>query len=80
MNTKLTLRLDQRLIRRAQAHARRTGKSVSQNVADYFSLLGTQPETEDRKLTPVVRSLKGALRGRKIEWSAYHKHLEEKYL
>jgi len=80
MNTKLTLRLDQRLIRRAKAHARRSGKSVSQIVADYFSLLGGQPQTDDQELTPTVRALKGVLRGRKIDRTAYHKHLEEKYL
>jgi hypothetical protein len=80
MNTKLTLRLDQRLIRRAKAHARRSGKSVSQIVADYFSLLGGQPQTDDQELTPTVRALKGVLRGRQIDRTAYRKHLEEKYL
>jgi hypothetical protein len=79
MNTKLTLRLDQRLIRRAKAHARRSGKSVSQIVADYFSLLGGQPQTDDKELTPTVRALKGVLRGRQIDRTAYRKHLEEKY-
>ncbi len=36
MQTKLTLRLDEALIQRAKAEARRTGKSVSQLVAEYF--------------------------------------------
>jgi hypothetical protein len=80
MNTKLTLRLDQRLIRRAKTHARRTGKSVSQVVADYFVLLGSDPDKEDPELTPVVRSLKGVLHGRKVDRSTYRKHLEERYL
>ena len=60
MNTKLTLRFDQRLIRRAKAHARRSGKSVSEIVADYFSLLGGQPQTDDQELTPTVRAGRGA--------------------
>jgi replicative DNA helicase len=80
MNTKLTLRLDQRLIRRAKTHARRTGKSVSQVVADYFTLLGAGPDKEDPELTPIVRSLKGVLRGRSTDRAAYRKHMEEKYL
>jgi hypothetical protein len=80
MNTRLTLQLDQRLIRRAKAHARRSGKSVSQIVADYFSLLGGQPQTDDQELTPTVRALKGVLRGRQIDGTAYRKHLGEKYL
>ncbi len=80
MNTKLTLRLDQQLIRRAKAHARRTGKSVSRIVADYFSLLGAQPKSGDDDLTPTVRALKGALRGQGVDRTAYRKHLEDKYL
>jgi hypothetical protein len=80
MNTKLTLRLDQRLIRRAKAHARRRGKSVSQLVAEYFSLLGVEPQTDNSELTPTVRALKGALRKRKVDRTAYRKHLEEKHL
>jgi hypothetical protein len=80
MNAKLTLRLDQRPIMRARAHARRSGKSVSQIVADYFSLLGGQPPSDDQELTPTVRALKGVFRGRQIDRTAYRKHLEEKYL
>jgi len=80
MNVKLTLRLDQRLIRRAKAYARRTGKSVSQIVAEYFSLLDAPPETKDMELTPTVRSLKGALRGHRGDGSTHRRHLKEKYL
>ncbi len=39
MQTNVTLRLDERLVRRAKACARRSGKSVSQMVAEYFLLL-----------------------------------------
>ncbi len=80
MNTKLTLRLDERLIRRAKAHARRAGKSVSQIVADYFALLGVQVRADDQPLTPTVKALRGSLRGRAVDSSAYRKHLEKKYL
>lgn len=80
MNVKLTLRLDQRLIERAKAYARRTGKSVSQIVAEYFSHLDSPPAGDDLKLTPTVRSLKGALRGHRVDRSTYRRHLEDKYL
>lgn len=78
MQTKLTLRLDTQLIERAKTHARNRGKSVSQMVADYFTLLGQeeQPET----LAPLTRSLHGALRGIAVDEDEYHRHLEEKYL
>jgi multidrug resistance efflux pump len=39
VQTKLTLRLEADVIRRAKAYARRRGKSVSTVVADYFATL-----------------------------------------
>jgi len=80
MNTKLTLRLDQGLVRRAKAHSKRTGKSVSKIVADYFAVLETSVESEDMDITPLVRSLKGVLRGVKVGQKDYKRHLAEKYL
>jgi len=80
LNVKLTLRLDQRLIVQAKKYAHRTGRSVSQIVAEYFSHLDSHPTTEDIELTPTVRSLKGILQGHKVDRSTYHRHLEDKYL
>ncbi|MBI3303912.1 MAG: hypothetical protein HYZ72_17745 [Deltaproteobacteria bacterium] len=47
METKLILRLDEALVRRARAYAKRTGKPVSQLVAEYFAVLGRQAEDVD---------------------------------
>ena len=80
MQTKLTLRLDDKLINRAKSHARKSGKSVSQIVASYFSLLDDKPKKEISELTPIVRSLKGSLKGAKIGKKDYHNYLEEKHL
>jgi hypothetical protein len=79
VQTKLTLRLDEKLVRRAKAHARRTDRSVSQMVADYFALLGREPDSKRHPLTPTVESLLGALRGQKVSEKDYHRYLEEKY-
>ena len=60
MQTKLTLRLEQRLIRRAKAYARRTGKSVSELVADFFGRLEATPEERGPRVvaqSPAVQSL-----------------------
>ncbi|HZC00332.1 MAG TPA: DUF6364 family protein, partial [Gammaproteobacteria bacterium] len=38
MQTKLTLRLDKKLIEAVKRYAEISGKSLSQLVADYFSL------------------------------------------
>jgi hypothetical protein len=80
MQTKLTLRLDEALVKRAKAHAKRTGKPVSQLVAEYFAVLETQATSPDGELTPMVRRLKGAVRGADVGIDDYRRHLEEKYL
>jgi len=80
MQTKLTLRLDDELISRAKSYARKSGKSVSQIVAGYFSLLDDNPAKDRSEITPIVRSLKGSLKGVKAGKKDYHKYLEEKHL
>ena len=76
MQTKLTLRLDEDLIRLAKAFARSSGKSVSRIVADYFALLGNR--NSEVSITPTVRALRGSLRGANQE--DYRRYLEEKHL
>jgi hypothetical protein len=78
METKLTLRLDTQLIRRAKAYAKRSGKSVSAVVADYFAALEIA-EGESPKLGPKTRSLVGVLRERPADEDAYRRHLEKKH-
>jgi hypothetical protein len=79
MQTKLTLRLDGDLIRRAKSSAKRRGKSVSQLVADYLASLEETPREPRLEITPIVRSLKGALRGAHLHLEDYRRHLEDKY-
>ena len=81
--TKLTLRLDRDLIRRAKVYSKATGKSISQIVADYFATLPDAREAVPR-LTPIVASLRGVLQGMAVQGKAveddYYRYLEEKYL
>lgn len=81
MQTKLTLRLDDRLIRRAKSYAKQQGKSLSVVVADMFRLLAaTEAPTEDLPLTPRVAALQGALaHGRRIKEEDYRRYLEKKH-
>jgi hypothetical protein len=58
VQTELTLRLDDRLVKQAKEYAKQSGKSVSQLVAEYFSLLHARPLSQS-ELTASVRSLKG---------------------
>lgn len=79
MQTNLTLRLDQELIKRAKQFAKTNGKSVSQLVADYFSILDAEHQEFEQQIPPVVKSLKGAFRGKEVSIEDYHRYLEEKY-
>ena len=80
MNTKLTLRLEEDLIKSAKNHANNIGKSVSQMVADYFYLLDKKSSHKPIQLTPIVRSLKGSLKNTDIDGSDYKSYLEDKFL
>ena len=79
MQTKLTLRMDDQLIRGAKEYAARAGKPLSQVVAEYFSAITSRNDLPSR-LTPTVLALKGALRGGEIDSEDYRSHLEEKHL
>jgi hypothetical protein len=80
VQTKLTLRLDEELIQEVKSIADRKGQSVSKIVANYFNSLREKTKAPKTNLTPIVRSLKGALRGTHIDLKDYHRYLEEKYL
>ncbi|HTR79842.1 MAG TPA: DUF6364 family protein [Gemmatimonadaceae bacterium] len=79
MQTKLTLRLDDRLIRRAKAYAQRSGKSLSELVADLFARLQATTPDDTQPHSAAVRSLAGALQGTKLDRDAYRAHLNQKY-
>jgi hypothetical protein len=81
MMTKLTLRLDDGVIRRAKRHAHRRGKSLSRMVGDYFSLMETpsHPLRFKEELTPLVKSLLGCAKGAKTDESDYRNYLIKKY-
>lgn len=82
MQTKLTLRIEEELIDRAKSYSQRTGKSVSQLFADYIKMLpGTEEPREERDPapTPIVESMRGVLRGARIDEEDYRRYLEEKH-
>jgi hypothetical protein len=79
VNTKLTLRLDEDLISRAKRYSAKSGKSLSQLVADYFSLIDANPTTPHAAPTPRVRALLGALAGATVDEADYRRHLEDKH-
>ena len=78
MNTKLTLRMDATVVRKAKGEARRRGKSVSRMVAEFFDSLGPGHRRAPT-LPPLTRSLVGVLKGRKRSEEDYIAHLRKKH-
>ena len=80
MHTKLTLRLDDRLIASAKDYAKRVGKSLSQVVAEYFAAI-TSPDHAPFEPTPTVSGLRGILKDTEVDGARdYLAYLEEKHL
>jgi hypothetical protein len=73
--SKLTLSVDEKVVRRAKRYAERRGTSVSQLVQQFLDLLARPPKPEED--APVRRPLRGILRSGKPE--DYRKHLVDKY-
>lgn len=82
MGTKLTLRVDERLIRNAKKIARSKRVSLSRMVSDYFKSLSAQQKKEVTE-SPVLSEIAGILPSKadnKKLLKGYRKHIEEKYL
>ena len=79
MHTKLTLRMDEAIVRKAKVEAKRRGKSVPRMIAEYIDSMGSRPDSE-KVLPPTTASLVGILKGHKITEEDYKAHLREKYL
>ncbi len=79
MHTKLTLRMDEAVVRKAKMEAKRRGKSVSRMVSDFIDSIGSRPDSE-KILPPTTASLVGILKGQEISEDDYKAHLREKYL
>jgi len=80
MGSKLTLRIDEELIKAAKEYSAKKGKSVSRLVADFFQVIRNEKLEEKQEVSPIVKSLKGILKGKKISEKDYKKYLEDKYL
>lgn len=81
MQAKLTLRIDDRLIKKAKAYSMKSGKSVSQLVTGYFARLDTKTNNVTELLPPTTQRLRGILKdANKVSKVDYYKYLENKYL
>jgi len=81
MQTKFILYLDEQLLKQATFYANDHGKTLTQIITDYLSLLAANPTQEaesDAELPPITRSLVGILQQSDIDEDDYHKYLEKK--
>lgn len=84
MNTKLTLTIEQEIIKRAKKYAKEKNRSLSDIIENYLKTLTKEGQKERvKKLNPVVKSLKGSFKMPKRDMD-YKKELrnrlEKKYL
>lgn len=81
MTTKLTLRLDAVVIKKAKKTASKKGVSLSRMVEDYFKALADQEQQSVRE-SPVLYEVSGVLSGKQDAAQlreGYRKHLAEKH-
>jgi hypothetical protein len=81
METKLTLRLQKKVIDQAKEYADDHDTSLSKLVENYLLAI-TEESGSTENISPLVKSLSGViqLQGNEDLKSDYHKHLDEKYL
>ena len=77
MQSKLTLRMEESVIRKAKRLARKRGKSVSRIISEYITEEPDEQLVEE--LPPLTAAMVGVL-GHQGKEQDYKKHLEEKYL
>ncbi|MCH6258086.1 DUF6364 family protein [Puniceicoccaceae bacterium K14] len=80
MQSKLTLRVEEAVIRKAKLLAKKRGTSVSRIFGDFIATQTDDLPSDD--LPPVTASMLGAIRKRGVDVDEddYGKHLEDKYL
>lgn len=82
MNAKLTLKLDQDVIRQAKLYSRDKRQSLSTLVENYFRfLIGGARESEEPDISPTVKELSGIidLDSESNRHDEYTDYLLEKY-
>ena len=79
MQTKLTLRIDEQIIKKAKIISMKKGKSLSKIVSDYLQSLDESTNSV-KDIPPVTKSLIGILKNRNINEKDYKKHLAKKHM
>jgi len=78
MQTKLTIKLEETLIKSVKQYAKNHNRSISKLVEDYFRNLVTE-NVPKSTYTPLVEELSGVILEKDICRLDYVNYLEEKY-
>jgi len=62
MNTKLTLTIEQTIIKKAKKYARQKGRSLSDIIENYLKIITKDEAKSDIEITPLTKSLKGSFK------------------
>ena len=74
--SKVTLSVDEDVVRQAKRYAERRGTSVSRLVQSFLKPVSSRPE-EIEEAPPALKRLRGSLKGARA--SGYRRHLSDKY-
>ena len=81
MDTKLTLKLNKKIIDRAKKYARKNKQSLSAMVENYFNMVASSDLSNEFEVSPNVLELSGIIKlPENINLKElYGEHLEKKY-
>ena len=79
METKLTLKLDQSVIKSVKVYAEKNNRSLSKLVEDYFRNLILESDNKRAQISPLVQELSGIISEKDLNGINYIDYLESKY-
>lgn len=62
MNTKLTLTIEQSIIKKAKSYAKETGRSLSDIIESYLKTITSKEKKPVKEIPPTVKSLRGSFK------------------
>ncbi len=65
MSTKLTLTIDKSIIQKAKKYAKERERSLSDIIENYLKLITEDQTSEEIKITPLVKSMRGSFKAPK---------------
>ena len=81
MTTKLTLKVDEKVIAKAKIYAKKKNTSLSKLVESYLQFVVSKEPAALDDVTPLVKSLSGVLNASELRdyEESYKKHVAKKY-